>query len=235
VSILASATTETDITVTLTLNEPGTAWCRAVRSGFSTPTVLEILETSFSSPVATASVATDVLITHYDAYAEALQLGTDYDVYCFAEDDLCFGCRVPSGISFAAVTATLTPVRTLDTTPPVLTGVKAESIARDQIQITLQVDEGALVWCAAWAGSPPSGVATDFETLIKDGAVGSCSDDQGRPCGSFWVYDLDDLEDTPLDGVVNMTDYENTSVWRYQEDVTIVLAGLEERTSYDYI
>lgn len=45
---------------------------------------------------------------------------------------------------------------------------------------------------------PPDLNETNFETMIKNwdtpGAV--CKDSWNRDCGDFWVFDLDDLEDT---------------------------------------
>ena len=58
--------------------------------------------------------------------------------------------------------------------------------------------------CKAWpADLPPTDDlgfalnATNFEEIIKDWATspGRCMDSLGVACGSFWVYDLDDLED----------------------------------------
>ena len=56
--------------------------------------------------------------------------------------------------------------------------------------------------CKAWpTETPPTdGLgfplnATNFEDIIKDGASLQCTDSRGAACGSFWVYDLDDLED----------------------------------------
>ena len=37
------------------------------------------------------------------------------------------------------------------------------------------------------------------------------------PCGSFWIYDLDDVEDG-ADGVSSLTDYAN-ALYRVNEDV----------------
>jgi Zn finger protein HypA/HybF involved in hydrogenase expression len=232
ITIASDTTTETQVTISLTLNEAGTAWCRAVRKGFDMPTVLEILETDFKSTVS-SGVATDVVITAYDVAGEPLVLGTDYDVYCFAEDDLCLGCSVPTGVSVAAVQATLHQVRTLDSTPPTMKIVKREAISNDMIQIKLQVDEGAQVWCAAWE-SDPSLSDANFEGLIK-GKAAECEDSQGRVCGTFWIYDLDDLEDTAADGVDGWSDYDNTTVWKFKQDVDIILTGLTSETVYNYI
>lgn len=52
-------------------------------------------------------------------------------------------------------------------------------------------------------------------------------DSLGNECGTFWVYDLDDLEDTTADGVATPADFD-ASHWKYQQDVTILLFNLEE-------
>ena len=139
ITIAALTGTETQITVTLQLNEAGTAWCRAVRTGFAAPSVLEILDTNFVSADLDAASDDTVVVTAYDADGEPLKLGTDYDVYCYAEDDLCAGCKVTNPVSTANVVATKTLFRTLDTTPPKLRLVDAWSISSTQIQIKLQV------------------------------------------------------------------------------------------------
>ena len=54
----------------------------------------------------------------------------------------------------------------------------------------------------------------------------SCQDSSGNECGSFWVYDLDDLEDTTADGVATPADFDTS--WKYQQDVSILLLNLEE-------
>ena len=142
ITISAHTTTETQITVTLQLNEVGTAYCRPVRKDYAAPTTLDILELNEPVAVAAASSDTEVVMTQAEA---ALHKGTDYDVYCYAEDDLCYGCKTTSGISRAGVLATKTQVRTLDTTPPKIQVVGVESPAHDKISIRLRLDEGAKV------------------------------------------------------------------------------------------
>jgi len=244
ITITAVASTETQITVTLRLDETGTAWCQAVRHGFDVPTILEILDTNFFNtytydPLNTAATTT-VLLTGYDrpknadnSYVTPLVLGVDYDVYCYADDDLCLGCKVTNGVSFAHVQDTKEFIRTKDFTRPNMRFVAAESIAHDQILITLQVDEGSRVWCAAWDTDP--GMTTlNAEAKIK-GNEGDCRDGKGRQCGTFWIYDLDDLEDDPLDGVNSRADFDSSNNWKYNQDVDIIVYGLTEELDYPYI
>jgi len=244
ITITDVSSTETEITVTLRLDETGTAWCQAVRDGFNVPTILEILDTNFytaytynaGSPTATVTV----LLTGYDrpnnaqnSYVSPLVLGTNYDVYCYADDDLCAGCKVTNGVSFATVTAATIPIRTLDTTMPSMRFVARESIAQDEILITLQVDEGSKVWCAAWA-TDPSLTASDYEAEIK-GKEANCRDSQGRQCGTWWIYDLDDIIDSVSDGVADVNDYGLVTNWKYNQDVDIIVNGLTEETDYPFI
>eukprot|EP00931_Biecheleriopsis_adriatica_P071269 TRINITY_DN4511_c0_g1_i3.p1 TRINITY_DN4511_c0_g1~~TRINITY_DN4511_c0_g1_i3.p1 ORF type:complete len:2354 (-),score=405.61 TRINITY_DN4511_c0_g1_i3:1928-8902(-) len=230
-TIQGSAASEDRIFISLEMDEPGTAWCRAVRKGSAAPLVQEVLETSFSSLVLGAGMSTEVNVTAHNSQGEPLQRGTDYDVYCYGRDLLCLRCSHPSGSTARAVLESKTLVRTADTTPPQLRVLAAESIASDRIQLTLQVDEGAKVWCAAWQFEP-AGMATNYESLIKS-AASTCQDSLAQQCGSFWVYDIDDLEDSLADGAASTTDYE--AGWQYDRDFQIVLLGLTEATAYAYI
>lgn len=227
------------IYVTLSLDEVGTAWCQAVRTGYSVPTILEILDTNFYNTYSGTGTSV-VTLTGYDrpnnadyTYVTPLQLGTDYDVYCYADDDLCVGCEVTNGVSFAHVESTKTFIRTLDQTRPKMTFIATESIAADQILVTLQVDEGAKVWCAAWSTNPLL-TSSNYATKIKDYAP-KCQDSKGRQCGTFWVYDLDDMEDTTSDGLSTLAEYVSDTRWKYNQDVDIILFGLTEQLDYGYI
>merc|ERR1719197_850256 len=73
-----------------------------------------------------------------------------------------------------------------------------------------------------------------YEAKIKE-KQGTCQDNKGRQCGDFWVYDLDDLEDTAMDGVNVQTEYDETNRWKYNQDVDIILYNLIEKTDYGYI
>eukprot|EP00928_Gymnodinium_smaydae_P010937 TRINITY_DN14116_c0_g3_i2.p2 TRINITY_DN14116_c0_g3~~TRINITY_DN14116_c0_g3_i2.p2 ORF type:complete len:1544 (+),score=343.05 TRINITY_DN14116_c0_g3_i2:230-4861(+) len=242
ITVTGISSLETSITVTLKLDETGTAWCQAVRHGFNPPTILEILDTNFYNTFTYTgpSATTEVVLLGYDrpknadnSYLTPLMLGTDYDVYCYADDDLCTGCKVTNGVSFAHVQTTKTFIRTKDHTVPNMRFVAAESIAMDQILVTLQVDEGAKVWCAAWMTDPLL-TSANYESTIK-GFDSKCQDNKGRKCGTFWVYDLDDLEDNAADGVSSLAEYESDLSWRYNQDVDIILYGLTEEQDYAWI
>ena len=231
---------ETNINVTVSLDEAGTVWCQAVRKDFNPPTILEILDTNYYSFYNGASDST-VEITGYDKpinylpdYERPLVLGTDYDVYCYATDDLCVGCRNPNGVTFSTVVSTKLGIRTKDYTMPELRFVATESIANDKIIITVQVDEGAMIWCAAWSTDPAFTDSTDAENQIKSQQT-NCEDGRGNQCGTFWVYDLDDIEDADADGVTSRTDYDDIYKWKYNQDVDIIVSGLTEETNYPFI
>ncbi|CAE8720003.1 unnamed protein product [Polarella glacialis] len=233
-TVQGTTTAEDRILVQISLGEPGTAWCRALRRGSAVPEAQEVLETDFRAAVASVAggIAT-VNVTAQDVSGEPLQRGTDYEVYCYARDLLCLGCSVPSGSTAQELLASKTLVRTADATAPRLRVLTAESIAHDKIQITLQVDEGSRLYCAAWTSAPAS-MSSNYEALIK-AAKSTCHDSLGRECGSFWVYDLDDFEDTSGDGVTTISEYVAAGTWRFDEDVQIVLSGLVEQTAYSHI
>ena len=54
-----------------------------------------------------------------------------------------------------------------------------------------------------------------------------CQDAFGNECGTFWIYDLDDIEDGSADGISTPADFD-VSPWKYQQDVSILLLNLEE-------
>eukprot|EP00927_Polykrikos_kofoidii_P002778 TRINITY_DN11111_c1_g1_i1.p1 TRINITY_DN11111_c1_g1~~TRINITY_DN11111_c1_g1_i1.p1 ORF type:complete len:1928 (+),score=277.30 TRINITY_DN11111_c1_g1_i1:722-5785(+) len=245
ITIVNITSAETSITVTVKLDETGTVWCQAVRKGFDAPTILEILDTNFYSlypdSLSTVGATTTVELIGYNrprnfdnSYLTPLVLGTDYDVYCYADDDLCVGCRVTNGVSFAHVLSTKATIRTKDYTLPNMRYVTAESIARDQVLVTLQVDEGSRVWCAVWSSDPSAGWSSAAAEAAIKGKEGDCHDGRGRRCGTFWIYDLDDIEDDISDGVYDLTTYED-AIWKFNQDVDIIVSGLTERTDYPYI
>ncbi|CAJ1402439.1 unnamed protein product [Effrenium voratum] len=231
ISVSNPASLEHQITVSVNLSEAGTAWCRPVRQDFAMPSLLEILAANFIAEMLVEPFMATVTMTGEDATVPLVR-GTNYQVYCYAEDDLCDGCHSPSGIDSASIAATRTDIRTLDTTPPGLRVVDVRSIAKDTIQVSIQADEGVRLWCAAWPSGESPVNETDFESTIKSAASSSCTDSWGRACGSFWIYDSDDVEDTSLDGLSSLTEYRHFQTWRKDEDVTIMLGGLIEATEY---
>jgi hypothetical protein len=217
-----------------------------VRHNFDPPTILEILDADYSNTFSAGSDNT-ILISGYDrpinsdhSYETPLVFATDYDIYCYATDDLCNNCKVTNGVSYAHVLSTECKTRTLDDTPPRMKYVAAESISKQQILITLQVDEGSKVWCGAWTTARTSWVDGnyDHETDIEAVAVaGNCYENTPakRACGAFWVYDLDDIEDgDTADLVTDQASYD-ASTWFSNQDVEIIVDGLDEQVDYPYI
>ncbi|CAK9095833.1 Uncharacterized protein SCF082_LOCUS45001 [Durusdinium trenchii] len=230
------------IMVSVSLDEAGTVWCRALRknsrSAYEAP---EIVATGFLVEVQSGSVD-QVNITAENVKGDALARGTDYEASRYFAVTT-FQWRSLDG----AIQASRTFVRTADATPPRIYVMYAESISHDTIQLTLQMDEGSKLWCGV-ESSDPTGMSTDFESLIKEA---NCSESRAaRPCGSFWIYDLDDVEDggrclghkgsihrtrqdTALDGVSSLSDY--ADAYRIGHDVQLSITGLKEKTDYAYI
>merc|ERR1719487_751987 len=107
-------------------------------------------------------------------------------------------------------------LRTLDQTPPQVTVVEVQSPSKDRLQITLKVDEGARVWCAAWTTATKPTAFLNLATLdaataeseVRFALNGGCEDAAGTACGYFWVVDdadIYDLEST--DGVTSLATY----------------------------
>eukprot|EP00434_Breviolum_minutum_P021433 symbB.v1.2.018913.t1/scaffold1524.1/size149785/2 len=161
-----------------------------------------------------ALVIIDMLVRR--GYVTPEEAGYVELVYCYATDDLCVGCRNPNGVTFSTVVSTKLGIRTKDYTMPELRFVATESIANDKIIITVQVDEGAMIWCAAWSTDPAFTDSTDAENQIKSQQT-NCEDGRGNQCGTFWVYDLDDIEDADADGVTSRTDYDDIYKWKYNQ------------------
>ena len=142
---------------------------------------------TFSVTVKTANLAIGM---------ESLLRKWDYDVYCWAQDAEGYPYYGPNGMAQAQACPN-NYVTTLDLTRPNMRFIMAEAISASQIIITLQVDEGAKVWCAAWS-SDPGLTSSNYDTTIK-AQSSTCTDNKGRQCGTFWIYDLDDLEDSTAD------------------------------------
>ena len=145
--------TEDSITVTLAMNEVGRAYCKVVNRNFISPSPNAVLAEGFYAEVAdtnTFTIDVNQITTGLGATGmEALFRKTDYDVYCWSQDGEGYPYHGPNGMA-DVVACPDNHVTTLDNTMPNMRFVMAESISASQILITLQVDEGAKVWCAAW-------------------------------------------------------------------------------------
>merc|ERR1712176_193026 len=70
---------ESTATITLQLDEPGTAWCKVVRDRFDPPTINQVIAASFFSVTTAANDPFTVRV-------ENLERDTEYDAYCHARD-----------------------------------------------------------------------------------------------------------------------------------------------------
>ncbi|CAK9116665.1 unnamed protein product [Durusdinium trenchii] len=138
--------TEDSITVTLSLNEAGRAYCKVVNTGFDPPTPNAVIAEGFYMDVTTTSdftiIVNQITTGLGSTGMESLHAKWDYDVYCWAQDAEGYPYYGPNGM-VAAEACPSNPVTTLDLTRPSLRFIMAESISSSQIIITLQVDEGA--------------------------------------------------------------------------------------------
>ena len=80
-----------------------------MRHNFDPPTILEILDADFSNTFL-ADTDDTILIQGYDRpinsdhnYTTPLVLATDYDIYCYATDDLCNNCKVTTTVQASEV------------------------------------------------------------------------------------------------------------------------------------
>ena len=126
----------------------------------------------------------------------------DYVLSCWAFDDqqpssLCKTCGYRRNDLAAPETCNVT---TLDLTPPVIRLMSYETLAHDRVQLTIRLDEGAKVYCAAYVAEPAGWDAFTYDSTLR-AAASTCMDMQNATCGSFWVYDIDDIEDGAADGV----------------------------------
>ncbi|CAE8700013.1 unnamed protein product [Polarella glacialis] len=140
--------------MTMTLDEPGTIWCMPVRKNFAEPSVNEILQNNDYTSSCGVSACTVTM--------QNLQAKTEYDVWCYTEDDNVYPQR-PNGRKFSS--ADKTTLSTLDTTPPILTIVSAESPIKTDIRIKVKMEEPGTVWCNSFPTSTAYGAIT-FNAVI---------------------------------------------------------------------
>eukprot|EP00438_Fugacium_kawagutii_P022511 Skav208745 [mRNA] locus=scaffold742:450518:463818:- [translate_table: standard] len=97
-----------------------------------------------------------------------LDAKTLYDIWCYAEDDNVYP-QIPNGQKFTA--AEVETISTLDTTPPILTIVSAESPTSSDIRIKVKLDEPGTVWCNSFqtgtAYQPVAPAAGDWFNLVR--------------------------------------------------------------------
>jgi hypothetical protein len=189
----AESRQETSITVTLQLNEPGTAYCRAFPdidpNSASFADVVNAPGGPFWFELPSDS-ATRIYSAHehrnFEITVTGLMREVLYFVYCAAQDDESQdGCgqrdsNDDPACSSNPSTPYLTEVSgrfTLDLTPPVMTLMNTVSVSQDSITALVNLDEAGTTWCAAVLDRfpPPTVnqiVAAGFQTLVDaPGAV----------------------------------------------------------------
>jgi len=188
------------IVVTFSLNEAGTAYCRATRSDSgevgADMTVNRILTADWSG-VYSSSASTiemtkleniDPTLTIRDDEDVPFEEQTQYDIYCWAQDSATnsAGAARPNYMLHSyvatAVGSTSSPsggltsnVWVLDSTPPTMIFVSAESLDKETLQVTLQLNEPGTLWCAAAELSGASATYCE-EDVVQDSStvLGTC-------------------------------------------------------------
>ncbi|CAE6973255.1 PEPD [Symbiodinium sp. CCMP2592] len=177
----AESTEESSITVTLQLDEPGTAYCKAYTT---TQTVDAALYTALiTAPVYKNTVTNwNNIYKNFDIKVSGLTMETKYFVYCAAEDDeLVEGATTidPAPVSNNEALPVLVEATgrfTLDLTPPIITVVSIASNSETTATVTLQLDEPGTAWCTAVRDqfTPPSInqiIAASFSSTVLTAAT----------------------------------------------------------------
>jgi hypothetical protein len=107
---------ETQITLSVQLDEPGTVWCLAARDNFDAPTINQIIAADYSAVQSLSN-------TPFDVNVNDLTRDTEYDTYCFARDRGTENGAVSpnpgNDIAFSTVLVSKRDVHTIgDSTPP---------------------------------------------------------------------------------------------------------------------
>lgn len=186
---------EDSITVTLQLDEPGTAYCAAYQADLGANITNVSFADVFAAPGGPFSfdIPSDSVMRSFSASAfrnfeitiTGLSREALYYVYCAAEDDeLLDGCwqrnstYSPScGNNEASPILTESTGRyTLDLTPPSITVLDAVSYTQDSVTVTVAMDEAGTIWCEAVLDlqPPPSInqiVAAGFKSTAAAGST----------------------------------------------------------------
>ena len=191
------------INITLALNEPGTAYCRATRSDSGETAADMTVNRILSADWSAVYTGSDVSIVMHKLENVNPQLTsrddkdvffeqTQYDVYCWAQDSAkdSRGLARPNYMSHTYVStevnsssdpqggATL-KVWVVDSTPPQMIFVGSDSLASATLQVTLQLNEPGTIWCQAVLPS----ASTDFCATDATGLAGDLQDtDPTAPC-----------------------------------------------------
>jgi len=215
----------TKIIVTFSLNEAGTAYCRVTRtdSGESAADVPinRILTANWSAAYSSGTATIEMTnlenvspeLTVRDDDMAALTEATQYDVYCWAQDDAEDSFGIPrlnymlqDYVSANIVSPTAPQggrtggVWVVDSTPPLILPVASEPIAEDTIHITLQLNEPGTLWCATIL--PDNTIAPNAAQFCKTGELQESN--PGQAC-YFETY----IKGRQADGTVFRADAHN--------------------------
>ena len=192
------------INITLSLNEPGTAYCRATRSDSGETavdmTINRILAAGWSAEYTGSDVSiemyklenVDPKLTSRDDVDVFFEEQTQYDVYCWAQDSakdskgLARPNYMPHTYVATEVNSSSNPqggstlnVWVVDSTPPQMTFVRADSLASATLQVTLQLNEPGTIWCQAVMPS----TSTAYCATGATGLAGDIQEsDPAAPC-----------------------------------------------------
>ena len=199
------------IVVVLSLNEPGTAYCRATRSDSGETaadmSINRVIAAGWSAVFAGSDVSIEITklenvdpsLTARDDVDVLFEEQTQYDVYCWAQDSAVNSQGVPrpnymshaymvTGVnSSSAPAGGLTQnIWVTDSTPPRMIFVRADALASATLQVTLQLDEPGTIWCQAVLPN-----ATQLSEFCRAGDIGQAGDLQSsNPIAPCYLEDF---------------------------------------------
>jgi len=207
---------ESVLLMTMTLDETGTIWCMPVRKDFAEPSINEILQ---NNEYNTNCGTVDCTVT-----MQGLEDKTLYDIWCYTEDDNVYPQR-PNGRKFLA--SQKTTLSTLDTTPPILTIVSAESPISSDIRIKVRMEEPGTVWCNSFEHGTAYGTV-DFDIVAAGGYqsyVGLGQTPGGPINTNVEVVVTGRVAETPYDTYCTAQDISTlTSINKLEDPVTVATA-----------
>jgi len=182
-------------TVTMQLDEPGTAWCKAVRDRFDPPTINQIIAASFYA-------VTTLSNTDFTVQIQNLQRDTEYDVYCHARDrgtEVEYGVTPSAGnpgndVTHSHVLTTKRDIHTMgDSTPPIITlvaPVHSESAVNIRPVFKITFNEDIQAGAASFVVFTPAS-GTPVSLPVSGVNNGLCTSDYARLTITLNVFQAD--------------------------------------------
>jgi len=182
-------------TVTMQLDEPGTAWCKAVRDRFDPPTINQIIAASFYA-------VTTLSNTDFTVQIQNLQRDTEYDVYCHARDrgtEVEYGVTPSAGnpgndVTHSHVLTTKRDIHTMgDSTPPIITlvaPVHSESAVNIRPVFKITFNEDIQAGAASYVVFTPAS-GTPVSLPVSGVNNGLCTSDYARLTITLNVFQAD--------------------------------------------